>query len=386
MANVFESYESSFAEMIDRTHAISFAYARRALAAILTALEFKEGDEIVLSPLTCKVVPAALLSVGVRPVYADIDPRTLNLSTKTAKAAFGLRTRAVLFQHTYGISAGIDEMAILARSRGIHLIEDCAQCPPHLLADGDPGTSGIAAIWSHNLRKPLSAGSGAFATTNDDGLAEKLRAARDAGSVRGFSADIAWRLEAWVQKKILTPERYWFFLDLAQRLRGTYREMTLEETIKSEIEAAPIRPSPYQAAWGLAALGTAAKRAEYRRHLAEQYRRRLVMLHRIQPLETRVTETLYYFPILVDDKAAFLAAARAKKCEVIAWPIAMPIYPIESPIEAAAFGYRVGSCAHADRVARHLVGLPLDLDTQPHHVDHVVELIREHELHVHHAS
>src|SRR5262245_45708157 len=183
---MLQQYESAFANATQLEHAIGFAYGRTALAAIFRALGFAAGDEIVLSPLTCKVVPLVLLSLKLRPVYVDIDPATLNLDARAAASAITTKTRAILFQRTYGIGAGIREAKALADAHGIPLIEDCAQCLPMASGDPAPGHLGLAAIYSNNLRKPMPAASGGMAATNDAKLAGEIRRYRDALPAEGL--------------------------------------------------------------------------------------------------------------------------------------------------------------------------------------------------------
>src|SRR4051794_17744290 len=106
VSNAGNAYERQFAGQIGATHAVAFGYARTGLWAILSALELRPGDEVVLSPLTCKVVPLTLLSLKLKPVYADISMETLNLDPTSLRGALTPATKAILFQHTYGIQAG----------------------------------------------------------------------------------------------------------------------------------------------------------------------------------------------------------------------------------------------------------------------------------------
>ena len=80
------SYEQAFADRVGARFAIAFGFARHALTSLLEGAGLKPGDAVILSPLTCKVVPLALLWLDLRPVYADLDTRTLNLDP----AAVGL--------------------------------------------------------------------------------------------------------------------------------------------------------------------------------------------------------------------------------------------------------------------------------------------------------
>ncbi|MDP9179659.1 MAG: DegT/DnrJ/EryC1/StrS family aminotransferase, partial [Gemmatimonadota bacterium] len=97
-ASSIEDFENTFAGVMRQPHAIAFAYARHALSLIVRGLGLCAGDEVVLSPLTCRVVPLALLSAGVRPVFADISADHLNLEGAGVERVWSPRTRAILFQ------------------------------------------------------------------------------------------------------------------------------------------------------------------------------------------------------------------------------------------------------------------------------------------------
>src|SRR5262245_51595508 len=103
---VIEAYERRFAEVLGVPYAVAFSQARSAMVAILTAAGVKGGEAVALSPLTCEVVPLALLAGGFHPVYLDIADGTLNLEAGALAAAAPVR--AVVFQHTYGLSTGAE--------------------------------------------------------------------------------------------------------------------------------------------------------------------------------------------------------------------------------------------------------------------------------------
>jgi perosamine synthetase len=371
-------FENAFAGMTQQPHAVACAYARHALSLILRGLGFGAEDEVVLSPLTCRVVPLALQSAGVRPVFADIGADTLNLDRTGVERVWSPRTRAILFQHTYGTSDGIADVAALARSRGVPLVEDCAQCMPGADVGDGPGSRGIASFWSNNLRKPLPAGAGGFALTSSDELAGYLRGQRDESRARSPSEELALRMEAWAHRHLLRPRSYWFLHGLSRRVRGSARPRTLESAIRAEITSLPVRLSRRQVAWGLAALASVPRRIEHRQRLARLYDGTIVGLQHVRAIPTSPKSCLYYTPVLIEDKIGMLETARRHRREMIAWPISLPIFPIENQDELALCGYREGSCPNAERTARSLCGLPLDTDTEAHDVLAMVDLLRRH--------
>jgi dTDP-4-amino-4,6-dideoxygalactose transaminase len=374
-----EDFENALAGMMHQPDAIAFAYARHALSLIVRGLGLVADDEVVLSPLTCRVVPLALQSVGVRPLFADISADHLNLDPADIERVWSPRTRAILFQHTYGTSDGIADVAAFSRSRGVPLIEDCAQCLPGADVSDGPGTSGIASFWSNNLRKPLPAAAGGFALTSSPELVGYLRRRRDEGRARSAPEELTLRIEAWGHRHLVRPRSYWFLYGLSHRLRGSTRARTLESAIRAEIASVPVRLSSRQVAWGLAALATVSRRIEHRRRLTGLYHDAIVGLQHVRAMPTSPKSCLYYAPILIEDKARMLDTARHHRRELIAWPISLPIFPIENREELAHCGYREGSCPNAERIARSLCGLPLDIDTETGDVLAMVDLLRRHE-------
>ncbi|HEU5153798.1 MAG TPA: DegT/DnrJ/EryC1/StrS family aminotransferase [Gemmatimonadales bacterium] len=376
LEDVAATYERTLAAVAGGGEAVAFAYARTALQAILTAEGIGAGDEVILSPLTCKVIPLALLAQGIRPVYADIATGTLNLDPDRAEAAISPRTKAIIFQHTYGTSQGSVEAADLTSSRGLILIEDCAQNLPWWDSSHRPGQLGKVAIFSTNLRKPLPAGSGGAAITRDPTLAATVRAYRDQLPFRPPAGERLLRLESWVHAQVLRPALYWPLFELARSFRSGYREAAVGEEIASEITAVSFRPSPFQLLEGLQWLGLLPEMAARRREHSRAYRDAVADLTRAETVATEGDQPLYYFPLLVDDKRGLLRAAKLRCIEIAAWPIWTPIFPVEEEAALQNYGYSLGSCPVAEQTARRLVGLPTDHLTRDRHRQAVIGLLQ----------
>ncbi len=365
MADIIARYENTFAQHVSADHAIAFGFARHALVAALAAGGLGPGDEVILSPLTCKVVPLALLSMQLRPVYADISPATLNLDPARVRDRLAPATRAILFQHTYGHTGGIEDVVALARQHDLLLVEDCAQCMPVCEDNYRPGHYGAVAIFSNNAGKPLPAGSGGVAVTGSALLADRMRAAREDLPHRGLAGDLRGSVETWLHHHLLRPSLYWTLFDLHRRMDGNYSQRSLDEEISTEIMATGLQPTPRQAQRGLRAMRDIAAVARHRAACCADYRRSLrPAVHPGTPFESGTTP-LYYYPVLVNDKAALLQRARRAHVEIIPWPVATPIYPVEDINALAVYGYRPGDCPLAESIARQLVGLPTHLKATP---------------------
>jgi dTDP-4-amino-4,6-dideoxygalactose transaminase len=386
MTGDVERHEAALARSIGAAHAVSFGHARQALVAILAAAGLERGDGVVLAPLTCKVVPLALAALGLEPVYADIDADTLNLSAARAAEAStvgGGALRAVLFQHTYGSALGLEAVeAFAARQRQV-LVEDCAQCLPS--RDGAPSASRDAlpgsrraAIFSNNLMKPLPAGSGGVATTNDEALAAGIRRAREPLAAPTFVDGASQSVQLILHHVLLRPSTYWPLFALARRFGSHYEMLSLDAEVRREVRDVPGRISARQARAGSRRLRDVDELAEHRRATCAAYATELAAVENVVLPRTSPDAPLCYFPVLVPDKPALLRRAEAVRVELIPWPVSTPIYPVENERELATYGYVSGSCPAAEDVARRLVGLPTHARLGRRHRDAVVRLVREH--------
>jgi perosamine synthetase len=351
-------YERHLAARVGASHAIAFGYARTGLAAILTALGVGPGDEVVLSPLTCKVVPLTLLSLQIKPVYADISPETLNLAPSALCAALGPATRAVLFQHTYGNPAGVEEAARIAATHSLPLIEDCAQSLPHTRECRAPGSAGLAAIFSNNLLKPLPAGSGGAVVTNDAALSKELRRIASLLPTPGLAASLRLRLEAWVHRRILRPRLYWTALGLFERMSSAYRERPLPDEIAAAITAAASLPADWQMREGVRWLARVDAWSQQRMKCCEEYLDLLAGCGGLRVAGFEVPQPFYYFPVRTRHKKEVLDHARRRRIEMIAWPRGKAIYPLESDAQLRAYGFDPARCPVAVELASELIGLP----------------------------
>lgn len=374
-----EEFEHALAARLGRDHVVSVTYARLGLRLLLEALGVRAGDEVVLSGLTCRVVVLALQSAGFRPVYADLAPGALHIDADSVQRRLTPRTRAILFQHTFGVTAGLDAVLDLARQRGIPLIEDCAHCLPPTSSAKGVGTRGLASIWSHNFRKPMPVGAGGCVAISDSDLAQRIRTARNAGPTRSPAAELSWQLTRVAYGALLRPSTYWPLWTLNRNLRGDHQQKSLKEAIDQEVTRLPVRISARQAAWGLRALRDADHRVHHANELSRTYHAALEGLATIRQVPGVMNSPLYYYPVLASNKPALLEAARRRRLELIAWPLTTPIYPIERTVELEQSEYVPGSCPNAEETANALCGLPVDLMATRKSAERLIGLLREFE-------
>ncbi|MCJ7827929.1 DegT/DnrJ/EryC1/StrS family aminotransferase, partial [Patescibacteria group bacterium] len=136
--------------------ASAFLSGRTALSEVLRALGVKNGDEVVVPSFSCVVVANAVLSLKAKPVFADIQKETFNITLRTLQKAVTKKTRAIVVQHTFGYPAPIEEVVAWANSRGIKVVEDCAHGLKIPYSGGWLGGFGDGAIFSFGRDKALS--------------------------------------------------------------------------------------------------------------------------------------------------------------------------------------------------------------------------------------
>jgi perosamine synthetase len=369
---IIRDWEDRFAERTGASRAFAFGFARNALAATLRAAGLGPGDRILMSPFTCKVVPLAILAAGLEPAYVDICADTLNLDPSILRDHVGARTRALLFQRTYGSGEGSEQAIEFARVHDMLSIEDCAQCMPSAEA-----WAADAAIFSNNPGKPLPAGSGGMVVLRSAVLAGRVEEERGRFPRQGRAGDLRARLEAWVRNTLVGPSLYWPAFELNRRLDPSYRPRPRATEVDEEVNAVASRIGDGQAAAGLRWLAKADTVAAHRADCCAAYARGLGGLQGIV-LPMTGDASLYFFPVLVDRKDVLLDAAKRARLEIVAWPARTPIYPVLDPSHLATYGYRNGSCPHAEDAARRVIGLPTHPLIRPAHIERIVGLVRTH--------
>ncbi len=170
-----EGFEQEAADYLSVPHAIGVANGTDALVLSLEAMEIGPGDEVICPSFTFYATAEAIARAGATPVFADIDPVTLNLDVDDVASRITERTKAIMPVHLFGRPAALPELAAL----GLPLIEDAAQ------AFGAEGvaTTGVCSTFSFFPTKNLFAlGDGGLVACTDDAIAERLRMLRFHGS------------------------------------------------------------------------------------------------------------------------------------------------------------------------------------------------------------
>jgi dTDP-4-amino-4,6-dideoxygalactose transaminase len=178
-----EAFEAAFAGFCGVGHAVGVASGTDAIELALRAIGIARGDAVATVANAGFYASAALLAIGARPVFADIDPATHLMTAETLGHALeGQPARAVIVTHLYGRLADLGAIAALCAARGLPLIEDCAQAHGAIRDGRRAGSVGWAGCFSFYPTKNLGAAgdAGAVVTGRLD-IAERLRALRQYG-------------------------------------------------------------------------------------------------------------------------------------------------------------------------------------------------------------
>jgi len=166
--------EERFAQKLGVKKAYACASGTAAVHVALAALNPTPGDEIVTTSITDMGALTPILYQGAIPVFADVDPLTLNLTARSIEACLSERTKAIIATHLFGNPCEMGPIMELARRRNIPVIEDCAQA---FLARSEGryvGTFGAMGCFSMQQGKHMTSGEGGLVTTNDEALARRM--------------------------------------------------------------------------------------------------------------------------------------------------------------------------------------------------------------------
>jgi dTDP-4-amino-4,6-dideoxygalactose transaminase len=318
-------FEQALAAALGARHAVAVASGTAGLHAAYRAAEIGPGQDVVTTPLTFAATTNALVDLGARPVFADIEADTLNIGPDAIARVLTPETRAVVPVDFAGLPCDYAPIAALARARGARLIADAAHSLGAAYAGRPVGTLADLTVLSFHPAKQITSGEGGAVITDDPALAERLRRIRHHGIRHG------------------DPDRPWRY-DIEQP-GGNYRL------------------TDFQAALGTSQLAKLARFGEARDRLARRYRARLAGAPELElpGLPDGRRHGWHLFVVLLrlerltTDRDTVIRALRA---EGIGATMHYPLVP-RHRFYRERFGYAPGLCPVAEAVERRLVTLPL---------------------------
>ncbi len=173
------AFESELASYLGAAHVIGVANGTDAITIGLRAIGVGPGDDVIVPSFTFYASAEAVVNAGARPVFCDVDPDTRNVTVDTVRAALTPRTAAVVAVDLFGLPAPVSQL----RELGVPVLEDAAQAAGARQDGQMAGTFGDVATFSFYPSKNLGAfGDGGAVVTDDDQVAELVRALRFHGS------------------------------------------------------------------------------------------------------------------------------------------------------------------------------------------------------------
>jgi perosamine synthetase len=183
------AFERAFAERLGARCASAVSSGTAGLHLALRAVGVKDGDEVVTSPFSFVASANAAVFERARPVFADIDPVTLNLEPAAAAAAVTERTRALLPVHIFGFPADMDAFEALAAGHDLGVVEDGCEALGARHGDGRAvGARGNPAVFGFYANKQLTTGEGGIVAVGDPEMKERIDSERN----QGRSPDMGW--------------------------------------------------------------------------------------------------------------------------------------------------------------------------------------------------
>lgn len=181
-------FEQVFSRYVGAPYALGVTSCTAAMHLGLVALDVGPGDEVITSPITFPATANVIVHVGATPVFADVEPGTLNLDVSQVEARITPKTRAIMPVHFAGHPCRMDAFTDLARRHGLAIVEDCAHALEASIHGKRAGTWGDVGAFSFYPTKSITTAEGGMLVTTRAELAERIEILR----LHGISRD-AWK-------------------------------------------------------------------------------------------------------------------------------------------------------------------------------------------------
>ena len=227
-------FEKLFADSIGVKHAVSVNSGTAALHLAIQTLDLKAGDEVIVPVFTYVATANAVLYNGAKPIFADIDSKTFNVSAESVLERITSKTKAITVVHYAGQSVDMEEILDVAEDHKLHVIEDCAHSLGSEYRGRKTGSIGIVGSFSFYPTKMITTLEGGMLTTNEDWIERKARLLREHGMTR--SALDREKTADWHYD--VNEMGYNYRLNEVQAALGVSQLKRVEDGIKKRVEVA----------------------------------------------------------------------------------------------------------------------------------------------------
>jgi dTDP-4-amino-4,6-dideoxygalactose transaminase len=232
-------FEKEFADFADSNYAVALGNGTLALDVALKAMCIATGDEVITTPRTFLASASSIVTAGAKPVFADVDLNSQNITAKSIEAVLTEKTKAVIVVHLAGMPAEMDSIMELSEKHGFYVIEDCAQAHGAKYKGRSVGSIGHVGAWSFCQDKIMSTGGeGGMVTTNDETLWKTMWSYKD----HGKSWDAIYNREhppgfRWLHESFGTN---WRLTEMQSAIGRIQLKRMIDWTQKRNINAAKI--------------------------------------------------------------------------------------------------------------------------------------------------
>lgn len=323
-------FEKEFAAYVGAKHAVAVNSCTAALHLALVAAGIGPGDEVITTPFTFAASANVIIHTGATPVFADIDPITMNIDAEQIKAKLTSRTKAIVPVHIAGHPCDMDGILALARQHNLFVLEDAAHAVYTQYKGRMIGSISNATAFSFYATKNLVTGEGGMVTTDDPGLADKIRVL----SLHGMSRN------AWNR---YTASGSWFYEILYPGYKYNMTDI--------------------QAALGLSQLAKLERLQAVRRGIAAQYNEAFGNMPELEiPVELDYARHAWHLYVLKlnlaklkIDRNQFIEELKAEKIGTSVHFIPVHLHPYYRD----TFGYQPGDFPRAAETFERILSLPL---------------------------
>jgi perosamine synthetase len=353
----------------------TFFRGRVAFAAILKGLGVKSGDEVLLQAFTCAAVPEAIMSIGARPVFVDIEAGGINMDADDLARKAG-SARAVVIQHSFGLPADVRRLTAVARQHNLPLVEDCAHTITSRVDGQTVGTFGEGAFYSYEAAKPVFAGIGGSAVSNSDVLTQRLEASYGEYQQPPSMVQMETAALFLAHRVAYRPSTYWTVRFLYRALasagiiRGNFNKVEYELGPAKDFER---RMGDVQLRALKQQLQSLDMQTAHRRKVADAYRHQINSTSASHiPVAPGVDPVYGRYPLFAENKAELIDLARAARVELAVF-YDSAVQPLEGD-SLRKVGYTPGSCPNAEWAAARIVSLPTGVHVGKREIERAANL------------
>ena len=174
-----KKFEKQMADFVGRKYGIACTSGTAAIDIAVSALELREGDEVILPSFTIISCAQSLTKLGIKPVLVDCEYDTFNMKVEDIESKINSNTKAIMMVHMYGLTVDVDQILDLAKKYNLKVIEDAAHAIGQTYQGVQCGSFGDISIFSFYPNKHITTGEGGMVLCNDNKLNERSKSLRN---------------------------------------------------------------------------------------------------------------------------------------------------------------------------------------------------------------